>query len=30
MLLDVMREHPGKRANELAPLIGKSVQTVER
>ena len=30
MLLDVIREHPGKRANELATLIGKSVQTVER
>ena len=30
MLLDVIRAHPGKRANELATLIGKSVQTVER
>ena len=30
MLLDVIREHPGKRANELATLIGKSVQSVER
>lgn len=30
VLLDVIRENPGKRANELAGLIGKSVQTVER
>ena len=30
MLLDVIREHPGKRANELATLIGKSVPSVER
>ena len=30
VLLDVIRSHPGKRANELATLIGKSVQTVER
>lgn len=29
-LLDVLRSHPGKRANELAILVGKSVQTVER
>ena len=30
VLLDVIRANPGKRANELATLIGKSVQTVER
>ena len=30
ILLDVIRSNPGKRANELASLIGKSVQTVER
>ena len=29
-LLDVITTYPGKRANELATLIGKSVQTVER
>ena len=29
-LLDVIATYPGKRANELATLIGKSVQTVER
>ena len=29
-LLDVIATYPGKRANELAVLIGKSVQTVER
>ena len=29
-LLDVIAIYPGKRANELATLIGKSVQTVER
>lgn len=29
-LLAVIRKNPGKRANELALLIGKSVQTVER
>ena len=29
-LLDVIATCPGKRANELATLIGKSVQTVER
>ena len=26
----MIRANPGKRANELATLIGKSVQTVER
>ena len=30
VLLDVIRRNPGKRANELAGLIGKSVQSVER
>ena len=30
VLLDVIRANPGKRANELASLIGKSVQTGER
>ena len=30
ILLSVIRSTPGKRANELATLIGKSVQTVER
>lgn len=30
ILLDVIRANPGSRANELASLIGKSVQTVER
>lgn len=30
VLLDVNRRNPGKRANELAGLIGKSVQSVER
>lgn len=30
ILLDVIRANPGKRANELATLIGKSVQMVER
>ncbi|MBQ4440204.1 MAG: Fic family protein, partial [Kiritimatiellae bacterium] len=29
-LLNVIATYPGKRANELAALIGKSVQTVER
>ena len=29
-LLNVIASYPGKRANELATLIGKSVQTVER
>jgi len=29
-LLDVIRTNPGRRANDLATLIGKSVQTVER
>ena len=29
-LLDVIATYTGKRANELATLIGKSVQTVER
>lgn len=29
-LLTVITAYPGKRANELAILIGKSVQTVER
>ena len=29
-LLNVIVTYPGKRANELATLIGKSVQTVER
>lgn len=29
-LLNVIATYPGKRANELATLIGKSVQTVER
>jgi len=29
-LLSVIRANPGKRANELATLIGKSVQSVER
>lgn len=29
-LLNVIATCPGKRANELATLIGKSVQTVER
>lgn len=29
-LLEVIRSSPGKRANELATLIGKSIQTVER
>ena len=29
-LLNVIATDPGKRANELATLIGKSVQTVER
>ena len=29
-LWDVIATYPGKRANELAVLIGKSVQTVER
>lgn len=29
-LLAVIRKNPGKRTNELALLIGKSVQTVER
>ena len=30
MLLAAIRKNPGKRTNELALLIGKSVQTVER
>lgn len=30
ILLAVIRKNPGKRANELALLIGKSIQTVER
>lgn len=30
ILLKVIQANPGKRANELASLIGKSVQTVER
>ena len=30
VLLDVIRRNPGKRANELAGHIGKSVQSVER
>lgn len=30
LLLSVVRANPGRRANELATLIGKSVQTVER
>lgn len=30
MLLSVIRSTPGRRANELAALIGKSVQSVER
>jgi len=30
ILLDVIRTNPGRRANELATLIGKSVQSVER
>jgi ATP-dependent DNA helicase RecG len=30
ILLAVIRKNPGKRTNELALLIGKSVQTVER
>lgn len=30
LLLAVIRSTPGKRANELATLIGKSVQSVER
>jgi len=30
ILLGVIRSSPGKRANELASLIGKSVQSVER
>ncbi len=30
MLLNAIRQSPGKRANELATQIGKSVQTVER
>lgn len=29
-LLGIVRANPGKRANALAPLVGKSVQTVER
>ena len=29
-LLSVIRSAPGKRANELATLVGKSVQSVER
>ena len=30
LLRQVVKSNPGKRANELATLIGKSVQTVER
>ena len=30
ILLAIIRKNPGRRANELALLIGKSVQTVER
>ena len=30
LLFSVIRANPGKRANELAVLIGKSVQSVER
>ena len=30
MLFSVIRANPGKRANELVVLIGKSVQSVER
>ena len=30
ILLAAIRKNPGKRTNELALLIGKSVQTVER
>jgi len=30
ILLEVIRTNPGRRANELATLIGKSVQSVER
>ena len=29
-LLTIVAENPGKRANDLASLIGKSVHTVER
>lgn len=29
-LLALIATNPGKRANELAVLVGKSVQTVER
>ena len=30
LLLTAIRQNPGKRANELATYIGKSVQSVER
>lgn len=30
LLLSLIRENPGKRAKDLAALVGKSLQTVER